>query len=88
MVELLTGSLLTLTSLLVGYSLGKHNAVIPQEVKAKAARAIQQTFRRVVPDSEVGAVETLSQRDLDLVRNPKLKAEQEELERTLNKLNG
>lgn len=87
MIDLLLGWLITTTSFLLGYLLGKHNSILPPDVKEKAYKQIKQTFRRVVPDTEVGAVEVLTQRELDLSRNPKLAAEQEELERTLNKLN-
>lgn len=88
MTDLLLGWLITSASFLLGYLLGKNNSIVPPDVKERAYKQIKQTFRRVVPDTEVGAVETLSQRDLDVLRNPKLKAEQDELERTLNKLNG
>ena len=75
MTDLIIGSLVTLISLLIGFRLGKYQRVIPEDTQKK----INKIFTKVVPleDREVGAISSLSPRELELERNPQLKAEQE-----------
>ena len=53
MIELFTGSLLSLGSLLIGYSLGKNQRLIPEQTQKR----INEIFTRVVPKSDVGPIE-------------------------------
>jgi len=83
MLELLIGFTITLISLLVGFSLGRYQQSLPPSVN----KQIQQIFKKVVPDTDVGGIEPPTQRDLDFYNNPKLAREHEELNRTFDKLN-
>lgn len=73
----------TLVALLIGYSLGKHQTVVPTDVR----KQINSIFRKVVPNNEVGVIPRLTQRELDIALNPKLKQEQDVMGDTFNQLN-
>lgn len=49
---LITGALLVLISLLIGFKLGKDQTIVTTDTK----KQIQQIFTRVVPKSDVGPV--------------------------------
>lgn len=83
MQELLTGFVITMIALLIGFSLGKDQMVVTKDVQQQ----IKQIFKRVVPKSDVGPVMALSQRELDILNNPKLKEEQDIMDREFGHLN-
>ena len=80
MIEFITGSLLTLISLFLGYFLGKGklNKEGLSEVKKTIAKAIQK-------DSRVGAIRQPTARDIYLKANPEIKQGMEEMAKDLKK---
>lgn len=83
MLELIGGSLLTTISLLIGYSLGKNNQVVPNDVK----RQINQIFSRVVPNPEVGPVIRPDAKQNFYRDNPVIAREHEVMAGAIDKLN-
>lgn len=84
MIELITGSLITLIALLIGFSLGRHEKPIPPKV----AEHLQEIFKKKIsPQSSVGAVLTPTQEQLDRYKNPKLAEEEKIMEEELDRLN-
>lgn len=73
MIELISGFLISIISLLIGFNLGKHQMPFSPQVK----KQLDEAMGRVIPnDRGVGAVPRLTPRELELVRNPKLAEEQ------------
>lgn len=83
MVELIIGSMLTLISLLIGFSLGKNQTIITQDTK----KQISQIFKRVVPNPEVGPVQRPDALTNYYRDNPQAAQEASEMNRTLETLN-
>lgn len=52
-VPLVLSFVLTLVAMLVGYSLGKNQTVVPPDMK----KQINQIFRKVVPPDDIGPIE-------------------------------
>lgn len=75
MIELIAGFALTMISLLVGFSLGKNQTVVTQDVK----KQIQQIFTRVVPRNDgVGIVERPNAQQVFYRDNPQYAKIQQE----------
>ena len=70
---LITGFLISIISLIVGFNLGKTNDPISPEIKKR----LNQTLQRVIPPSDVGAVMRPTPRELELARNEKERLEQD-----------
>jgi len=83
MIELLTGAALSLISLLVGFKLGKDQAMITPDTK----KQIQQIFRRVVPNTEVGPVARPTSQQNFYRDNPQIAAEDQAMTGALDDLN-
>lgn len=81
--DLYLGFAITLISVLIGYSLGKHQTVVPPDTK----KQIQQIFKRVVPNPEVGPVERPDVRANYFRDNPRAAEEHEEMNRQFEELN-
>jgi len=82
MIELLTGFTLTIVSLLIGFQLGKNQTVVSTDVK----RQINQIFKKVVPKSEVGAVERPDAIQNFYRDNPQIAKEHEIMEKEFDKI--
>ena len=83
MLDLILGFTITIISLLIGFSIGKYNTIVSPDFK----KQITQIYRKVIPDTDIGPVERLTKRELDIINDPKKKQEYEEMDRTLGKLN-
>lgn len=83
MIESIIVTLISLISLLIGHSLGKHESAMPPDVRKK----VEQIFKRVVPKSEVGAIERPTAQDNYYRDNPKIAQEDELMENTIDILN-
>lgn len=83
MFELMTGFVLTLISLLVGYNLGKHQQVVPPDTQKQIARI----FQKVVPNDEVGAVMRPTAQDNYYRDNPQIAREDELMASEFDNLN-
>lgn len=82
MLELLAGFILTITSLLIGFSLGRHQAMIAPDTQRK----IQAIFKRVVSKRDVGPIVRPSAEDNYYRDHPTQRAEDEAMGDTLEKL--
>ncbi len=82
MVDLLIGFVITLVSLLLGFSLGKHQAPISPDV----TRKINSLFKRVAPKSDVGIIERPTAEDNYYRDHPEAKAEAQEMGRAIERL--
>lgn len=83
MIELITGFLLTIISLLVGFQLGKNQTIVTSDTK----KQIQQIFKRVVPRSDVGPVIRPSAEDNYYRDNPSARVEEEVMSGAIEDLN-
>lgn len=83
MLELLTGATLSIISLLIGYSLGKNQTVVSNDVR----KQIKQIFTRVVPDREVGPIPRPTQQMNYYRDNPKAAKEDEIMQDEFDTLN-
>lgn len=83
MIELLAGTIISLSSLLIGFSLGKNESPMPPDVRRK----VEQIFKRVVPPSEVGAIERPTQQDNFYRDNPLIAQEHKIMEDEIDKIN-
>jgi hypothetical protein len=86
MIELAIGSLITLISLLIGFSLGKYQQLIPEEAKKALIENLKEITQKRV--SDVGPVPRPTQKDLNMWNNPKLAEEQRVMEQEFKNLNG
>lgn len=82
MIELLAGTAITLISLCIGFTLGKHSSIIAPDFKQK----INQIFDRVVPSKDVGAIERPSAQQNYYRDNPGKYEEQQIMEQEFDKL--
>mgnify|MGYP001605591221 CR=1 FL=1 len=82
MFELLTGWFITTLSLVLGYYLGKHDKVVPQQV----TKQIKDIFQRIVPNEGVGPIERPDNRAKELYTNPRLAEEQKIAEQNFDQL--
>ena len=83
MIELFTGAILTLISLLVGFQLGKYQRLIPERTQKK----INEIFDRVVPNPEVGPVIRPTTQQNFYRDNPQAKVEDDAMTGALDNLN-
>lgn len=83
--EFVPGFIVTIISLLIGYFLGRRD--IDKNIEPDVKHKISQIFKKIIPNNEIGPVPVLSQRELDIIRNPKLKTEQDVMGNVLDKLN-
>lgn len=82
MIELITGFVITIVSLYMGFNLGKHASIATPDITNK----VNQIFKRVVPKTEVGAIERPTQQDNFYRDNPQYAQEQEAVGSTLDDL--
>lgn len=83
MILLLLGFTITLISLLIGYSLGKHQQVVSPDVQKR----INTIFKKVVTNPDVGPIARPTVQDNYYRDNPKAKIEDEVMSEALDKLN-
>jgi hypothetical protein len=82
MIEIITGSIISLISLYIGYSLGKGSSIIPEETQKQVKRLIQ-----ALPiKRDIGAVLRPTQQDVERFNNPILQAEELEMSKTLSEI--
>ena len=82
--DLIIGFLITLVSILVGFQLGRNQAVVSNDTK----KQIQQIFTRVVPrDKEIGAVQRPTAQQNFYRDNPQALEEQQVMDKTFEGLN-
>lgn len=83
MIFLIAGFIISLISLLIGYSLGKNNRIIPENTQQK----INQIFTRIVePKTDVGAVERPDIKQNYYRDNPQAKVENDMMDEALTNL--
>ncbi len=82
MIEYLIGSVIALLSLLLGYSLGKHQTAVPPDMNKK----ITQIFHKVVNNPDVGAVARPTDKDNFYRDNPEALREDQLMTETLKGL--
>lgn len=73
MIYLIAGALIALISLLIGFNLGKFQAPFSPQIKKK----LDEAFSRVVPSSDVGAVERPTPRQVYFRDHPEEAKEQQ-----------
>lgn len=81
---ILFGSLLTVALLLVGIFIGSQGK--SDKVTPDLQKKITQIFRKVVPDHDLGGIKPLSQRQIDLSRNPIAQDEEDVMTLEFDKL--
>lgn len=82
MLEIITGSVLSLISLYIGYSLGKGSSIISEETQKQVKRLIQ-----ALPiKRDIGVVPRPTQQDVERFNNPILQAEEEEMSKTFKEV--
>lgn len=86
MIELITGALITLVSILLGFSLGRFEKPLPPKVQEQLTEIFKKKIP-LIPQSEVGAVPRPDQSTIDRWNNPKLAQEEEIMAKTLQELN-
>lgn len=84
MIELITGSLITALSLLIGYKLGKDQTIVTQDTR----KQINRIFNKVVPNDEVGIIERPTQQDNFYRDNPRARIEDEVMTEVLDAQQG
>ena len=84
MIELGIGSVITLTSLLIGFSLGKHESALPPDMKKK----ITHIFNKVAVNKDVGAIPRPTKQDNFYRDNPQVAREHEVMSKEFDKQNG
>ena len=83
MLDLIVGAVITLLSILIGYNLGKNQSVVTPDFK----KQVNQIFRRVVPDKEIGIIERPTAQQNFYRDNPQAAKENEIMEESFNILN-
>lgn len=83
MIELITGTAITLISILIGFQLGKNSAVVTPDVQNK----INKIFTKIVPKSDVGPILRPSAEQNYYRDNPQAATEQEVMGKTIDELN-
>lgn len=82
MINFLIGSLVTLISLYIGYTIGKGSSIIPEETRKQVKKLIQ-----ALPiDRGVGAVMAPNAKQVEEFDNPILKAENEAMSETFKEI--
>lgn len=82
MINFLIGSLVTLISLWVGYTIGKGSSIIPEETRKQVKKLIQ-----ALPiDRGVGAVSVPTAHEVANYENPIKKAEEAEMSKTFSEI--
>lgn len=82
MIEFLVGSLVTLISLWLGYTIGKGSSIIPEETRKQVSRLI----RELPIKRDIGGVERPTAQDIKRFENPVLRAEEEEMSKTFSEI--
>lgn len=80
---LITGALLVLISLLIGYKLGKDQTIVSVDTK----KQINQIFKKVVPKSDVGPIERPTTQQNFYRDNPQMATENDVMQNTFDTLN-
>jgi hypothetical protein len=82
MINFLIGSLTTLISLYIGYTLGKGSSIIPEATQ----RQVRQLIRELPIKRDIGAVERPTAEDVRNYENPLVKDEEDEMSETFKKI--
>lgn len=82
MIEMLTGSVITLISLWLGYTMGKGSSIIPEETQRQVKRLIQSLPIK----KDIGAVARPTQQDIERYENPTLNDEEIEMSKTFKEV--
>lgn len=82
MIELIIGFIITLVSLLIGFSLGKDQDVITYEAKKK----IKGIMRKVIPNNDIGPILRPTAQDIYYRDHPKERIEKEVMEKEFEKV--
>lgn len=83
LIPFITGFIVTLFALLVGYKLGKDQTIVTDDTKKK----IKQIFNRVVPDSDIGIIQRPDAQQNHYRDNPKAKTEDDVMVGAIERLN-
>lgn len=82
MINFITGSLVALISLWLGYSMGKNSSIIPEETTKQVKKLIQ-----ALPiDRGLGAVPRPTAADIKKYENPAIQAEEDEMSKTFSEI--
>lgn len=88
MVGLALGFIITLISLLIGFSLGRHEKPLPPKVQEQLKEIFKKKIADpLVNDRGVGAVSRPTQDQIDRWNNPKLAQEEAIMNKTFEELN-
>ncbi len=79
---MLTGSVITLISLWLGYTMGKGSSIIPEETQRQVKRLIQSLPIK----KDIGAVARPTQQDIERYENPTLNDEEIEMSKTFKEV--
>lgn len=84
MIEILTGAAITMISLLLGYSLGKHDAPLPPDTQKRLNTILKRAVPPLKPD--VGIVERPDVKANFYRDNPRIAKEHETMSTEFDKL--
>lgn len=83
MINFIAGAVVTVLSILIGYSLGKGSSIIPEETRKQVKKLIDaMPFTK----HDLGAVERPSAQDIKRFDNPLLKEEEEAMSETFREI--
>lgn len=85
MIDFIFGSVISVVSLLIGFSLGKNQSPIPPSIQQEVKKKYDEVMRKVAPPSDVGAVIRPTARERELRDNPRIAEEQTIMSETLQR---